>query len=265
MEKFEQITSRSNARLIRVRKIRDGKVPARIFIEGRRLVEESLRSHLVFEQCFVVQGFRDAELISLVSRKTMSIAELPPGIFGSISDTEHSQGIVIVAERPRSTSTAIGSRLEAAALPIVIYLKEINNPSNLGAILRTAEAADVAGVVVSKNSADVFSPKALRSAMGASFRLPVWEGVDFTEITEWAMAHGLTLTASDISATVDYDRLDWGRPRLLIFGSEAHGLEPQELDQVQDKIRIPMANGVESLNLAVSAGITLFEAKRQNS
>ena len=100
--------------------------------------------------------------------------------------------------------------------------------------------------------------------MGAVFRLPVWENVAFEEMTKWAKANDLSTVASDISASVRYTEIDWTKPRLMIVGSEAHGLNVSELAGVDEKIVIQMENGVESLNLAVATGIILFEAKRQN-
>lgn len=265
MKEIEKITSRDNRRLVNARKVRDGNEPEQIFVEGRRLTGEALRSGLEIEECFVVEGFCDSKLLEALTKRTTMIAELPEKIFVSIADTKHPQGIVLIAKRPGVSLTAIESRLKTAAVPVVVYLKEINNPSNLGAILRTAEAADAAGVIVSNNSADVFSPKAIRSAMGASFRLPVMGNVDFGEVLRWSKELKLVVTASDISGRESYDQLNWKTARLLIFGSEAHGLSDVELERMDEKIRISMANGIESLNLAVSAGIILFEAKRQNS
>ena len=144
-------------------------------------------------------------------------------------------------------------------------MKEINNPSNLGAILRTTEAAGVAGVIISTNSADAFAAKAVRASMGAAFRIPVWYNAEFYEVLNWAAANNLTVTACDVSAALSYTDIDWKLSRLLVFGSEAHGLDSDDLGKIQEKINIPMANQVESLNLSVSAGIILFEAKRQRA
>jgi RNA methyltransferase, TrmH family len=131
--------------------------------------------------------------------------------------------------------------------------------------LRTAEAAGAAGLVISQKSADVFSPKALRSAMGASFRMPVCENATFEEVIALANEQKMVVVAADISGSISYTMLDWSKPSMIVFGSEAHGLSGDELRLVNTKISIPMENHVESLNLAVSAGIILFEAKRQNS
>jgi len=265
MKEIEKITSRDNRRLVRARGIRDGKDTSLILIEGRRLVEEALRSALVIDECFVAEGFGDRELLRSVAERTSAIAELPERIFSSIADTNHPQGIILTAKRPESSRAELEARLTSATLPIVVFLKEINNPSNLGAILRTAEAADIAGVIVSRDSADVFSPKATRAAMGANFRIEVLQNETLDKVLEWAESRYLAATAADISASQSYIEINWKRPRLLIHGSEAHGLDDVELARIQESIRIPMANDVESLNLAVTAGIILFETKRPNS
>ena len=264
---IEKIASRDNKRLVNARKIRDGKVKTSIFIEGQRLVEEALNSNLVFQECFAAEGFGNRELLNAIAAKTVKMAEIPERIFRSIADTDNSQGIILIAERPKGSTGTIEDclKFENAALPIVLFLNKINNPSNVGAILRTAEAAGVVGVITSANSADAFSPKALRAAMGASFRLLIWENADFDKVLQWAKEGNLMATAADIRAGMAYTQIDWISPRLLIFGSEAHGLNDAELEKIAEKISIPMENEVESLNLAVSAGIILFEAKRQNS
>jgi TrmH family RNA methyltransferase len=146
---------------------------------------------------------------------------------------------------------------------LVIFLNEINNPANLGAVFRTAEAAGVAGVITSRNSADVYSPKSLRAAMGSAFRLSIWDNAVFNEVLSWSGSIGLTPTATDTDATMAYTELDWRTPRLLIFGSEAHGLKDLDTAGIKDVIRIPIEPQVDSLNLAISAGIILFEARRQ--
>lgn len=264
MKEFDKITSRDNGRLVNVRKIRDGKDPASIFIEGRRLAEETLRSGLELDECFVSDAFEGEDLIDAIGELGATVFFVAERLFASISDTKTPQGIVLKAKRPTSGKNDLESRLSSIALPLVLFLKEINNPSNLGAVLRTAEAADIAGVIVSTNSTDVFSAKSIRASMGAVFRVPVWENVSFDEMTAWADEKNLTTTASDVSGDKSYTEIDWKTPRLLVVGSEAHGLDANELATVGDKILIPMENGVESLNLAVATGIILFEAKRQN-
>jgi TrmH family RNA methyltransferase len=254
--KIEQITSRDNRRLVEARKVRDGKATDRIFIEGRRLVEEALRSDIGIEECYFSDDFSDDRLRSAFHGH---VYELPSDVFRSLAATGHPQGIVVVAKRPETDPHKLN--LDT----LIVFLNEINNPANLGAVIRTAEAAGIGGMIVSMNSADVFSPKALRASMGSAFRVPIWEGVSFDEVVAWARRNALVVTAADLSGSIPYTEIDWTQPRLLIFGSEAHGLDPTQLRSVDETVTIPMENAVESLNLAVSAGVILFEAKRQRS
>lgn len=263
--KFMKLTSRDNERLKSARKVRDGKTDGMIFIEGVRLAEETMRSDIKISECFVSDEFeidgRRRELHDDLIRMGISITEVSSNIFRSIADTANTQGIVLLAKRPSGSKEEIVQNLLNSQ--IVVFLHEVGDPSNLGGILRAAEAAGVAGVIVSNGSVDVFSPKAVRAAMGSSFRLPIWEKADFDEVLLWSIDQGLKTTAADISANKSYSQIEWKIPRLLIFGSEAHGLHMDTLERIEELVQIPMENDVESLNLAVSCGIILFEAKRQ--
>ena len=268
MKNLPVISSRDNQRLISARKIRDRHISGKIFIEGKRLAAEALKSNLAIEECFVSEKFANSgdnsEMLTRLCESARFTFELPDRVFHSIAATEHSQGVILITERPKQSKELIESRLSNnSALPIVLVLYEISNPSNLGAVLRTAEAAGIAGIVITENSTDVYSPKSLRASMGAALRLPVWTESTLDTSIAWAKELGLETTATSANCATSYTELDWSRPRLLIFGSEAHGLTETQLCGVSEQIRIPMEVHVESLNLAVATGIILFEAKRQ--
>lgn len=255
-----KITSRDNPKLKLARKVRDGREKNLIFVEGWRLANEAFRSDINITEIFLSENFNR----KLVSFGSLIFTEVSQKVFGSIADTKNSQGIILLAERPKTDQTnfEIRTKQKNARLPMFVFLNQVNNPANLGAILRSAEAVDVRGVIISKNSADVFAPKAIRASMGASFRLNLWTNAGFEEVLDWARKRKLKTTAADICARQSYTEIDWRKPRLLIFGSEAHGLDEKELALIDEKFVIPMENQVESLNLAVSCGIVLFEAKR---
>src|SRR5258708_1533097 len=101
MNEIEKITSRHSSRLVSARKVRDGKIVDRIFIEGRRLVVEALNSDIEIDECFVVDGFSDGELLDAVTHRTRKFAEIPDKILTSIADTDQSQGIILIAKRPK--------------------------------------------------------------------------------------------------------------------------------------------------------------------
>jgi TrmH family RNA methyltransferase len=269
MKAMRKITSRDNKKLKYARKVRDGKIKDAVFVEGVRLGEEVLRSNLTINECFFCDGFtenkRGRELIDNISTIIANISEIDKTIFQTIADTKQSQGIVLIVEKPLTTKESFELKYKKfpPEFPITLFLSKINNPANLGAILRTAEACGVNGVIISENSAEAFSPKSARSALGANLRLTVWENTNMKDVLVWANKNNLVTTAADVNAENAYTQIDWKIPRLLIFGSEAHGLSVEDLKIIEETIYIPMENGVESLNLAVSCGIILFEAKRQ--
>ncbi len=258
-----KITSRDNSKLKFARNVRDGRVADLIFVEGLRLAEEVLRSNVEISEVFFTAHFAETERGKIFLNQTANHTEVSENIFNSLADTKNSQGVVLISAKPETSQRRIESDLPKHEFPLVVLLHGTNNPSNQGAILRTAEAANVAGVIITKNSADAFSPKALRSAMGARLRLPIWTNADFSEVLDWACEQNLVSICADVNSNKCYTEIDWKQPRLLIFGSEAHGLSAIERERIDESLLIPMANDVESLNLAVSCGIILFEAKRQ--
>ncbi|HEY0656829.1 MAG TPA: RNA methyltransferase [Pyrinomonadaceae bacterium] len=266
---MQKITSRDNQKLKFARKVRDGRITNAVFVEGVRLCEEVLRSDLKINECFFCEGFteneRGRELINTISASAENITEIEKTIFPTIADTKTSQGIVLIVGKPQTTKENFKLKFKEKGreFPVVLFLSEINNPANLGAIFRTAEAVGVNFVIISENSADAFSPKSVRSAMGANLRLTVWANANLQDVLFWAKNENLVTTAADVKFKNPYTQIDWNVPRLLIFGSEAHGLRDEDLKKIEETIYIPMENGVESLNLAVSCGIILFEAKHQ--
>ena len=259
MNETELITSRGNAKLKLARAVREGREPSLIFIEGVRLFDEAIRSGLDIQHVLISSDVSGSvKLSGLATDRQSTVQKVASRLFDSIADTKSSQGIIALARKPHSDLESVGEG-------IVVLLHRVNNPANLGAVVRSAEASGASGLITTIGSADAFAPKALRASMGSAFRLPIVEGLDLEDVIEWAAGRGLVSTAADISGDISYVDVDWNAPRLVVFGSEAHGLDAKELALVEEKFRIPMETEVESLNLAVSSGIVLFEAKRQRT
>lgn len=262
-----KISSRDNPKIKHARFVRDGRVKEQIFIEGLRLCEEAFRAGLNINEIFFTENFAKNERHDMFVRQAENFnpTEVSDKVFDSLSDTKTSQGVIIIAEKPVNGKEKIETNILTTKFPLLVLLHQINNPSNLGAILRTAEAVGASGVITTKNSTDVFSPKALRGAMGAGFRLPVWTNADYFEVLDWSRGQKLKSVCADIHSEKNYTEIDWKSGRLLILGSEGHGLTAAEQNQADEKLIIPMENDVESLNVAVACGVILFEAKRQKS
>ena len=262
------ITSRDNSLLREARAVRDGKIDELIYVEGLRLCEEAQRSNLKIEAVIVSEELlrkeRAAPAIAELSRVSKRTASVSEKLLESISYTKTPQGIVVLAERPESSETRLAEGVVASPL-LVVLLHQINNPVNVGAILRTAEAAGATGVITTKNTSDPFSPKALRGAMGSAFRLPIWSGPSFEEVVEWCRERGIVTACADAEATADYTDLDWTKGIALFVGPESTGFTAEELMNADLRVKIPMKGLAESLNVSVAAGILLFEAARQRT
>jgi TrmH family RNA methyltransferase len=261
------ITSRDNSLLRQARAVRDGKIDELIFVEGLRLCDEAHRSKLQIESVIVSEELlrkeRAASVINELSRVSERVASVSEKLLASISYTKTPQGIVVLAQRPESSEARLAANLNSNSLLVVLH--QINNPVNVGAILRTAEAAGGTGVITTANTSDPFSPKSLRGAMGSAFRLPIWSGVSFEDVIDWCRNRGITSICADAEAQTAYTEIDWTKPSALILGTESTGFTPEELENADERIRIPMKGAAESLNVSVAAGILLFEAARQRS
>lgn len=262
-----KITSRDNSLLRRARAVRDGKVDDLIFVEGMRLCEEALTSNLRVEAVVYSDQFaqkaKAAKLIAQLSERAKSSALVSEKLLESISYTKTPQGMVVLAARPASDVDNLIRRQPAN--PLIVILHETNNPVNVGAIVRTAEAAGATGVIATANTADPFSPKALRGAMGSAFRLPVWSGGTFSQALAWCRARKIQLICADVSAATLFSDVEWRNPSALLLGRESAGLSKEELAAADLAVRIPMKGVAESLNVAVAAGVILYEAARQRA
>lgn len=260
------ITSRDNALARRARAVRDGRVEGQIFIEGLRLSEEAARAPLAIDSVLCTESFardeRGARLFPLLGKARARITLVSEGVFSSLSDTKSPQGIVILAARPHSGQAALEQRMTRAT-PLLVVMHGLNNPSNAGAILRTAEAAGATGAIVTEGTTDIFSPKALRGAMGSSFRLPLWTGANFEVVLSWCKRRGITTVGSHLRATQTHTEIDWTRPSAIVVGAESTGLRGTEAAATDESVKIPMCAPVESLNVAVASSVILYEAARQ--
>ncbi len=261
------IKSRDNSLLRQARAVRDGKVDGLIFVEGLRLCEEALRSGLQIEAAIysdeIARKERAAHFISKLGQACDRLAEVSESLLATISDTKTPQGMIVIAKRPASGKLILEAEDGGSRLMVVMH--GLNNPVNVGAILRSAEAAGATGVITTSNTADPFSPKALRGAMGSAFRLPIWNGPVYAEALSWCAEHNLRTVCTDLKAITSYTEIDWKTPRALIVGPESTGLNPEEVSMASEAIRIPMHGEVESLNVAVAAAIVLYEAARQRA
>lgn len=262
-----RITSRDNSLLRQARAVRDGKEPELIFVEGLRLCEEALRSDLKIQAVIysdeIARKERAAALLDALSKVCDRFGGVSDSLLGSVSYTKTPQGMILLAERPASGPAKLEANQSQPQL--LVIMDGINNPVNVGAILRSAEAAGATGVIATAKTADPFSPKALRGAMGSAFRLPIWTGASYADALAWCTNQKIKTVCADVEASTIHTEIDWKVARALILGPESTGLSTEEVRMADAVVKIPMHGSVESLNVAVAAAILLYEAARQRS
>jgi TrmH family RNA methyltransferase len=176
----------------------------------------------------------------------------------AICDVESSQGAVALAVQPRFELEDVF----ANDGPVVV-VETVQDPGNLGTILRTAEGAGAAGIVTTPGSAEPYTPKALRASMGSAFRLPVARRVKLSDAVEAARTRSMPVLATAAGGSVRYSAEDLRRPFLLLVGNEGYGLSSEACASADRIVAIPLSGAVESLNAAVAVAVILFEAARQ--
>ena len=261
------INSRDNSLVKHARAVRDGKVRELIFVEGVRLCEEAFGASLSIEEVLyterAAQNKRGRSLLRALQAMRKRVSAVSDEVLASISDTKSPQGIIALVSRPETDSRALES--EDAEARLLLIMHRTNNPANAGALVRTAEAAGATGAATTAGSTDIFSPKALRGAMGSAFRLPLWTGAGYAEVLAWCRARGIKTVCADARAARSYTETDWTIPSALIVGPEATGLSDEEAAGADESVSIPMRSPVESLNVAVASAVILYEAARQRA
>jgi RNA methyltransferase, TrmH family len=231
-------------------------------LEGVRLVEEALAAGLEFKGALVspelARTTRGQALTAELASHAIAVEEVGARVFSDLAGTETPQGILAVVQ-PRAWTLA-----EVKSGPLLV-VDGVQDPGNVGTLIRTAHALGASASVLLRGSADPMNPKALRAAMGATFRHPVVQLDDAPFIT-WARAHGLVLWATAADGTPIARALE-SRPSqkeliAVIVGNEGAGIRPQLNEIAAQRVAIPLAHGAESLNVAIAAGILLYEVLR---
>ena len=258
----EVVTSRANPIVKRLRAlVSGGPGEGLMVLEGVKLAAEAAAAGVEVTDCAVAPEILDgphAALLARLEEQGASVRVLAPELLRALSATETSQGFLAVARRP-----VFDEQRLYRGTPLIAVGVGIQNPGNVGALLRTAEAAGATGAYLAGGCADPLSWKALRGAMGSAFRLPHVVVADTNEVLDRLAARGVRTLAADAEAATGYDAVDLKAPVAVLVGNEGAGLPAEVIARASVRVRIPMAAPVESLNVAVAAGVLLFEAARQ--
>ena len=236
----------------------------KFLVEGVRFVEEALNSTWPIEMLAysprITEDGRGERLLTSASNRGVTLLEVEDQLFKELSGTETPQGILAVVQQRNNTLEALAADIEPALLVLV---DGVRDPGNLGGIIRSADAAGAGGVILLKGTADIYNPKTLRSTMGSLFHLPVIQGCAAEVVMAYLEERGIKAVAGEPRAAMAVYECDLSVPCALAVGGEAAGASQILLDRVSELVRIPMPGRAESLNVAISASILLYEAVRQ--
>ena len=180
-------------------------------------------------------------------------------VFSAISDTKTPQGILCLVRMPEY----VLADLLKSDCPHLLLLESIQDPGNLGTMLRTGEGAGVDGIIMNRSTVDLFNPKVIRATMGSLYRVPFVLVDDLAEVAGALKRHGITLYAAHLKGTETYDTPDYTKGTAFLIGNEGNGLSDETAALADKYIRIPMEGKVESLNAAIAATLLMYEVHRQ--
>ena len=257
------ITSRQNPA---VKRFRDAAEAGgdELLLDGPHLVAEALLAHLPVEVVAIESGTVNGEIAALASRAEEAgarVLDVSASVLEAMSPVRNPSGIVAIARRRAATlDDVLGGSAQ-----LVLMLEQVQDPGNVGAIIRAADACGATGIVVGPGSADAYGWKALRGSMGSAFRVPVASHQPLTDAIDRARRLGVIVLAAVPRGGTALPSCDLRRPVAVVLGGEGAGVSGDLLELVDERLTIPMRATVDSLNVATAAALIAYEASRQRS
>lgn len=260
---MEWITSRKNEGIKQAAKLVSSssfrKEQGEFLVEGARLCRDAAQSDIEIVTAYVTKQAQDKypEYVEKILQKAEQSFGIEPHVGELLSDTKTSQGIYCICRIPSQDA------LDLVCDGHYLALENLQDPANLGAVLRTGEALGIRGVILGGSCCDVYSPKVLRASMGAVFRLPLsfYEALE-KQLPRWQEQGFSTLAAVPAQDAVDITQVDFSNPSILAVGNEGNGLTDGVIRACEQRVTIPMKGRAESLNAAASASILMWEMLR---
>jgi len=259
------ITSTSNKQVKQIcaylKSAKDRKADKVFICEGRKMFMEAPNDWI--KSVFVSENFLSTNTDKTITDKLNKVGfeTVTDEVFAKMSDTRTPQGILSLLDMPKHTLDEIVSRKN----PFIMVLEDLQDPGNLGTIVRTAEGAGVTGIVMSKDTVDIFNPKTIRSTMGSIYRMPFIYVEDLIETVGILKEKGIKTYAAHLKGEEPYHAFDYRTPTAFFIGNEGNGLTDSLTKEADVFLRIPMEGQVESLNAAIASAVLMYETHRQRT
>lgn len=245
-----------NIKKLKERRFRDKE--GLFILEGFRLIEEAIKANMEIENIIISkdyeQKFQEFLLNNIdLNKKTFFLAN---NLFMQLSSTENPQGIIAVVKKKNNQKTLKGD--------FYLICDKVQDPGNLGTIIRTAHAAGVNGIILTKGTVDIYNDKTIRSTMGSIFYIPIFYDDENYSIIRSLKEDGFSLVATSLAESKNFFEEDLKGKTILAVGNEGNGISNELFELADKKVKIPMPGGAESLNVSIATSIILFEKVRQN-
>ena len=255
------ITSASNDKIKEIKKLIKSasrrKETGLYIVEGIRMVREIPADAV--KTIYVAESMTD-KFADICNRTQAEVEIVRDSVFQSMSDTNTPQGILAEVYQ---TATTEDDLFAGDAAPFLLIIERLQDPGNLGTIIRTAEGAGVTGIILSADTVDIYNPKVIRSTMGSVFRVPFFYTDDLEQTVLDLKARGIRVFAAHLAGKNNYEQEDYTGNTAFLIGNEGNGLTERLSNMADTWVKIPMAGKVESLNAAIAASILMFETARQ--
>ena len=227
-------------------------------IEGKREIELALSGKYEIETILFVADYCSEKEIRQLTNNASEIIEINKDVYQKLAYRDTTEGIIAIAKSKKLSLTD----LQLSQNPLIIIAESPEKPGNIGALLRTADAANVDAVIIANPKSDLYNPNIVRSSVGCLFTTTIATGTT-SEIIAFLKSHKINIFCATLQDSVSYHTQDFTTPTALVVGTEATGLTQEWRDAAKQNILIPMQGAIDSMNVSVAAAILIFEAKRQ--
>ncbi|MBN4070637.1 RNA methyltransferase [Olleya sp. AH-315-F22] len=240
-------------------KSRERKKSGLFLIEGEREITLAIKGGYTIETFLFYSQIFSEEQINTLTTKQINLIEVTKDVYQKLAYRETTEGVIAVAKTRDLPPESISFKTDN---PLVLVVEAPEKPGNIGALLRTADAANVDAVIIANPKTDLYNPNIIRSSVGCVFTNQIATGTT-SEIIEFLKENNINIYCAALDASVDYHTQDYTKPTAIIVGTEATGLSDEWLQNATQNIIIPMQGEIDSMNVSVAAGILIFEAVRQ--
>ena len=262
---MKQLTSTQNPfikQLVQLKeKSRERKKKAIFVIEGLREIELALKGGYKIESLLFYPGLCEAHIVKQIATGETELIEISKEVYQKLAYRETTEGLIAVA---KSKTHGLDNLNFETDTPLILVAEAPEKPGNIGALLRTADAANIDAVIIANPKTDLYNPNIIRSSVGCVFTNQIAAGTT-NEIITFLKEHNIHIFCAALQASVDYHTQDFKKSTAIVVGTEATGLTKEWLDNSSQNIIIPMQGEIDSMNVSVAAGILIFEAKRQRN